>query len=356
MISQIFKTGAVLLLLATGTTMASTADADKKLKKEYPANEETNLLIKNKYGDVQFINWEKELISIEVVIEVDHSSDRKAQELLDLIDVDFDQNGNEIRAITNMDRRLNTRWFGVSKDFNIDYTIYHPASIDVEVVNSYGNIFINNMEGHLLLFLKYGDLTINELTRGNTKPVNEFHLSYGEGDIGSCNWATLYMKYFDCDVAEATALAVESKYGDHRINRASSILIDTKYDKLDIGRVKNFVAEGGYTDFDIQEVQKKLDIETKYGSLEVGYIPRGFESVSVTAEYCGIELGIEDGANYKLEAYSKYAGIRYPEDEFRVFQRIIENNETTLNGIVGTLEDPGRTVNINTRYGNARLR
>lgn len=352
----IFKTAFLLLAVGLSAPLLQATEVDKKLEKEYSIDQNSVLLIRNRHGDVKFINWDKDQVKIEVTITVEHTNERKAQDLLDLIDVEFDESGNEISAITRINDRMNTRFFGTNKDFDIDYTISHPAYLNVEVVNNYGNIFINELSGHLMLIAKYTDVFINELSRGNTKPVNEIRLAYGDAEIEKLNWAILHLSYADLTINEATALATESNYSDISFKNISSIIAESKYDDWDIRKVKNFIAEGGYTGFEIEEVSNKVDIETKYGGISIDFVPKNFESINIVAEYCGASIGIEDGASYKLEAQSKYSRISYPEEQTTIFQRIIENNSSTISGVVGPNKETSRMVNITTRYGGIRLR
>ena len=51
--------------------------------------------------------------------------------------------------------------------------------------------------------------------------------------------------------------------------------------------------------------------------------------------YMGIKLGIDESANYKLDAKLSYGGLKYNEDKFRNQKRIIENNSSEISGTIG---------------------
>ena len=68
-----------------------------------------------------------------------------------------------------------------------------------------------------------------------------------------------------------------------------------------------------------------------------------------------VRLGIEESANYKLDAKVSYGGLKYNEDNFKIKRRIVENNSNEVSGIVGKEESPSATVNIDASYGSVKL-
>jgi hypothetical protein len=112
---------------------------------------------------------------------------------------------------------------------------------------------------------------------------------------------------------------------------------------------------GGYTDLQFRKVTKKLEVETKYGKLSVENIPAGFESVSVSAGYCAVRLGIDPSACYKLDARSSYGSVKLDDDNFSPERRIVGNTSTELSGKVGKCSNPTATVSVETSYGAVRL-
>ena len=122
-----FKSALILIivqLLVLTSAFAAGEEFSKNLHKDYDADANTLLVIQNKFGDVDVNNWDKNKISIDVIITVDHKNEEKAKELIDLIDVKFSQNGNTIEAITEIDEKFNLsgimtldkKWFEFPRD------------------------------------------------------------------------------------------------------------------------------------------------------------------------------------------------------------------------------------------------
>jgi len=355
-----FKSTLLLILvqiLVISTAFAGSEEFSKNLHKEYDADANTLLIIQNKFGDVDINNWDKNQVSIDVTITIDHHNEEKAKELIDFIDVKFSQSGSTIEAITEIDDKF-SKWNSFSfgdnkKEFSIDYKINIPKNIKVDLSNKYGSVFINEITGHSKISVKYGNLKINKLSRENKKPLNEIYLAYSNGKIDECKWLNLTLKYSKLEIEGCKALIAVTKYSKLYVDKASSIVCESKYDEYRIGNIANFVTTSAYTDFDIDEITKKLEFDNRYGNLNVDYVPKDFESIEIENEYGDIDIAIDMNASYNLKGSAKYADIDYPE-EGRV-SRIKESSSLNVDGYVGTNGETKSKVHIITKYGSVDL-
>ncbi|MFO7828725.1 MAG: hypothetical protein R6V23_08910 [Bacteroidales bacterium] len=356
------KFKSILLIFITQILMVTAAFAaadefSKNLHKEFDADQNTLLLIENKFGDVDINDWDKNQVVIDVTITIDHKHEDKAKELMDYIHVDISQEGNTIKAITTIDSKFSKWNFTFSdsnKEFSIDYDIKIPKNIKLDLENKYGSVFINEIYGHAKIDVKYGNLKANKIIRDNKKPLSEIILGYSNGIIDECEWLNLTLKYSKLEIEKSKALIAVTKYSKLYVDEGSSIVCESKYDNYKIGKITNFVATSGYTELEFDEVSKRLEVDNRYGGISVGFIPKDFEKIDIDNEYGGIKLGIEAGASYKIKGYAKYANINYP-DEGRV-SRIKESNSLYVEGTVGENQNTKSEVHIQTKYGNVRLK
>ena len=105
----------------------------------------------------------------------------------------------------------------------------------------------------------------------------------------------------------------------------------------------------------MDETLKKLNYKGSYGSFTVEDIPSGFESIDTETRYMGVRLGIDESANYKLEAKVSYGGLKYNEDNFKNQKRVVGNTSNEVEGIIGKEESPSSTVNVVSSYGSVKL-
>jgi hypothetical protein len=294
-----------------------------------------------------------------VVITVDHRREEKAKELLEYLNVNFTESDNSITAETEIDDKFNkSGWFfnfdSDNKDFSIDYTIKMPSKLNLAVENKYGNVFIDEVTGHADITVKYGNLKANKVMRDNSKPLSHIYLAYSDGTVEEANWLKLTLKYSKLEIDESKALIAVTKYSKLYNDKTSSLVCESKYDHYYLGTISNLVTEAKYTDFKIDQLNKKLDIETKYGDLEIDHIPASFEELTIDNKYGHLDIEIENGASYRLKGEAEYGDIDYPSDN--KLSRIEENSDLRISGTVGKDKNTKSTVTIETKYGSVDLK
>lgn len=344
------------ILIASGTkVLAEKIEFSKVLQKEFSINPQSDLEINNKYGDVHIENWDQNSFKIVVKITVDARDKNSADDLLEKLDVEFKQEGNHISATTNIAEDFGRSHFAFGdkgKKFSIDYTVTMPRNNALKISNKYGNIFIDEMNGFVDVDLKYGDMNINKLNRGDEKPMNQIIIAYAKANIADCNWLKLQVSYSKIGIERSKALILLSKYSHGNLGKTSSLVGDNSYDTYQIDGLTNLVIEGKYSNFKINNVAKKVNINTRFTDFQIGSVPTGFESIEVNNQYGKIDIGIEPGASYRLDGTAKYTNIDYPDVNARV-NKISENTRMSVNGTIGN--NPKASVKIITEYGGVKL-
>ena len=356
---KLFYKSSILLLQAIFLLpfSLSAEEVSKEIHKEFNAASGTNLGINNKYGDITVESWANNQIVIDIKVTVALPDKSKAEKLLSYINVQFAEAENSVNATTVIDNNFSyTGWGGDSRKFSIDYTIKMPVEANLLLDNKYGDTNIGELQGLVNLNIKYGNLDIMKLTRGNVKPLNIVNISYGKASVEDVNWLDITSRYCNMfEIQNSKALLIDTRYSKFEITNVSSIVIDAKYDNINIENINNIVAIGGYTTFYISQLTKKLNIEVKYGKLAVDKIPSGFEAIDVKADYCSVDLGIDKSASYRLNANARYGDVKIDENNFKIEQRIFENTSKELIGLSGTNAATQSKVNVEASYGSVTL-
>jgi hypothetical protein len=356
--TQIYKSGFLLVCSVFLLSAASLAqEVTKEFHKEYTAGPNATLDISNKYGDVVVETSNQNQITIDVKVIVDLPNRERAEKLISYIDVQFSQEGDLVKARTVIDDKFNfSGWGGGSRRFSIDYKVKMPENINFTLSNRYGNSDLEKITGLVKLDIKYGNLTADELSRGNDKPISFLSLAYGKADIESAGWLDINLRYSgDFAINKGKALLLDSKYSKVQIEEASSLVGQTKYDNIRIQKINNLVLDAGYSDINVGELSKKLKFNGGYGNLSVERIPKGFESLESDSRYIGVKLGIDGDASYRLDARLSYGDLKFDEGNFQHERRIVENSSSETSGIVGKESSPASTVKVTASYGSVRL-
>lgn len=347
---------ATLVSIAAATTTAQ--EVTRTYSKVFPLDPVTAVVISNRYGDVTVENWDKNEVSIDVVVTAEMSTPDRSERLLEMISINFIENDTSVGATTELDSRFSTitRGSGTNR-FKIDYTIRMPGKNNLNIANRYGNIKIDEHPGWVNIDLRYGNLVALRLTRGNVKPINCIAISYGKATIDEANWLSVITRYTtDLSIRNVQAMMLDSRYSKVTIDKAGSMVVDSKYDNISVKNINNYVAETSYTNMKFGTLYNSLNLSAKYGSFEAATVPTGFESLTVDASYCGITMGIDRTAAYKLDAKVNYGSLSYCEDCIEIQRRIVESSSREIAGVAQPDKNPSATVTIKSSYASVRLR
>jgi len=350
------NTAILCMLIITAGTMAQN-EASKEIKKDFPVNSNTRLELYNQYGNVDVVNHNLPSLLINVEVKVHARDKAKADDLLNMIDINISQNGDVIKAVTEISDDFSRHFHGFKSHdggFQINYTVTMPETLPVYLSNKYGNVFIDKLVSTSTIDVKYGKLTANKILHDSKEPLTKIYLGYSTGSIQETKWIEADIKYSKLSITDSKALAILSKYSKVYITNGSSIVSESKYDTYEVDKLSNFVTNAAYGHFKINSLTGKLQFDTKYSDVIIDHISSGFEGIKVTNSYGSYKLGIDPSASYKINGYSKYASIIYPENNARV-NRINENNEMKVNGVVGSSESAKAEVTVTSHYGNIRL-
>lgn len=345
------------MIISLGVSAQGGESFTKEIKKEFTVNQNTRLELSNKYGNVDVVNTAEPLVSIIVVIKVNVRDQQRADEMLRMININITQEGDLIKAITDIDDNFGDRFrnFHTGEGgLEINYSVTMPKTLPLNLSNKYGNVFIDELTATSIVDVKYGKLTANKLLHNSQEPLTKVYLSYSNGSVQEARWIELDIKYSKINISESKALAILSKYSKVYINNGSSVVSESKYDTYEIGKLNNFLTTAAYGHFTIRDLSGKLQVDTKYTDVIVDNITPEFEGIKVTNSYGSFKLGIDPSASYKLSGYSKYCSIVYPESGTKV-SRFNENNELKVNGIVGSNPNPKAEVSVTSHYGNVKL-
>jgi len=338
----------VVLLLAIQNVYAD--DFTKSYHQEYAVTKNTILQLNNRYGDMHIENWDKNIVDIRVVVTIKTSSKSKAQNALERIKIEFNKDGNYVSATTKINESIR------NTEFSINYMVKMPKDINIELYNKYGNLFLNEVNGHANINVKYGSFTINKLNRGNVKPLNFISAAYSNGvcDIEYANWLKLEVRYSKIAVGTGIALMIDSKYSSIKVKKVKSIVAESKYDHpFRIGFVRNFICTGGYSGFEVSKLYNRLEMDLKYSNIDVNNVDTDFELIKVNLRYGKADIDIPDNVGYELKAEAAYGSVKHPNNN--KLSKIIDGTESKVWGVVGNNPNPKAKIIITSKYGNVRI-
>jgi len=344
---RVFETKSLLLsllLIVTVSFSLSAQDARKEYTESYDVSKGVTLNTDTKYTDVELITWDRSVVDILAVVEVEASSQNRAEEALKKVEVRISKSGNNIYVVTEMEN-------GWSRNVktSIDITIKAPAWVNLDMESSYGDLFIQEASGHVNLDMKYGNLKAGTFSRGNEKPYNVLDLAYSDGAVDEAGWLELGISYSDMEINVSKMLFVESKYSKLLGEKAGGIVTEGMYDKYEFDEVDSFVAELKYSGVKFDQLNKVLELHSAYTGAKIGTLSNGFDKVDAELSYGNISVGLQQGASFKFEGEARYGNVSVAGGD--QLSKVKENNSVRIWGNVGS--NPKSTINVVTKYGNS---
>ncbi|MEA3462386.1 MAG: hypothetical protein U9R49_10935, partial [Bacteroidota bacterium] len=280
---RVFKSKSLLLsllLIVTVSFSLSAQDARKEYSENYDVNKGVTLTTDTKYSDVELLTWDKSEVDILAVVEVDASSQNRAEEALKKVDIKIGKSGNNISVVTEMEN-------GWSRNVrtSIKITIKAPAWVNLDMENSYGDLFIQEASELVRIDLKYGNLKAGTLSRGNEKPYSVIDMAYSDGVIDEAGWLEVEVSYSDLEVNLSKMIFVESKYSKLLGEKVGGIVTEGMYDKYYFDEVDSFVAKLKYSGLKFGKLNKVLNLHSAYTNAKIATLSNGFDEVDASLSY-----------------------------------------------------------------------
>jgi hypothetical protein len=317
------------------------------IKKEFAVNADAQLTINNRFGEVHCTNWEKNSITIDVTITVTAADQEEADKKFRKITIDFTDSPSSVTAITNMQEMKNS---GRGR-FSIDYMINMPLTVNLDVTNKFGDIYINEIQGKAKINLSYGNLEAKKL--GNSD--NLLDIKFSKARVNWIKGAVLTLKYSDMNLDYAGSLRLDSKYSNLDAEKIISLNMAFEGGKLNMENSSAVESKSKFTDIDIQRVEQSLNLDIQYGKCDIHEMPADFTSVNIRNKYGSVSIGLSEQAKYSLEADLKFCDLDFPSDKAKFSFRSTTPTENSYKGTIGGNDSPSSKVIIHSEFGNISL-
>jgi len=360
----LYKRVILLLLLFTGLhTMGQPYKKSRSVVKSFKVGEDTEILVKNKYGNIQLIAWDKDSVRFEIQVDVSAKKESKANTNFENIDFDFVASEYYIEAKTSfagegsfwsdVKDKTNTVFTGENKT-QIDYKIYLPSTSPIEIENKYGNIFATDHYGSISIVLSNGDIKAHAFY-GKTS----IDLKFGFAKIDLIAQGNLNLSYHsEIQLDKTDDLKIESRSSRIRIDQANRLEINSNRDKYYIKDVQVINAKASYSYFEIQHLIEHITISGKYGDLDIKDLDNRVSRINFTYE--NTDVSINKNADQKLAIeliYDEKTGL-YFSDELRNKITSKEDEEQKLvktEGLLGDSNSPSIIIKGSMRAGSLRI-
>ena len=302
----------LLSILLAGILPASALHAQQYEKsreesKGFPAGAETTIQVVNKYGNIHVLPWDKDSVRFDVSIRVESGKQSKVEKTFENISIEFTESMYYVIAQTVFGNQKSAFWTDVTDLANsmlssgsaaqIDYTIYVPADNELSIENKFGNVYMTDHRGKVVIKLSNGDF------RGGSFKQMELEHSFGNVIVDNLASASLELSYSELKLKKAGELRITSKSSKATIESSSNIRINSRRDTYYFDEAGMINGETSFSYLTFHRLNGDLILTTNYGSLGIDSYGKGFSMLNVAAAYTDISSICNSGFNYYLETY-----------------------------------------------------
>lgn len=298
-------------------------EEQKTVEQTFDVGALPQLEMKGVYSDFIITTWDEPQIDFKVKIVVKSNKEKIVKYLMDIINVEFFQEGDLVKAKTVFENKTN-RSFNAS--ISIKYYVKVPEDVRMDLETRYGDIIVETVKKDFKAEVKYGSLTA-----GNLLADNEIKIKYGDLSVEYAKNINLDMKYSDCKINKIEFIDAEIGYSDFTATDIFRGVFENKYSNIRINKIKNLKAENKYSD-----MRAILDSDEP--------------NVDIDAEFSDIKLKINENASFRYDISVSYGDI--------VCGEIMKSNVGRISDgrIVGSRGDePVGSIRAELEYGDFRI-
>lgn len=329
--SMYYKKVILLTCLIAGFSMFSQVKLKKQVKETFNMTNAGELYIDNKYGDVTINGWEENSISVVIDIVVTNKKKDNAKSLLERIVPRIKSTTDFIEIVSEISEKRTSvfsRYFNKVNPFDFDksnvdinYTIYMPTHAEINVINKFGDVVLDNWKGKLKANIQHGDLWINEsLTNGNVD------IKYGSLRAKSLDYATVYIKNGRFDADSSKKLVLKSDGSTVDLLKVESLELYSSKDKINIKHINNLDGELHFTNMVIDTINSSVNLDMKIAELRVNSIKEVDAKVIIAQESSEISINI-NGISFEFNAILEQGVLRLPKTSNNVNTELLDKGK-----------------------------
>lgn len=354
-----------ILLFCLSHTAFSGGKDDTKLSKtitkSFAVPPNGNVRIVNKYGNIVINTWNKDSVKAEIKITVWGKNDKNVDKMMRRVDFDFIQSTRYLEMVTVLDRSSGffaEIWNNIGdysktllnqNKLKIEYIIYMPEHLDLEIENKFGDIYFQEYKGRLRINLSHGNIRATKFSQ------LDLDLSFGNADIQSIGDGVFNLKGTECSFPSIGNGQITSSSSEIRIKEISFLKMFSNSDrKFIVEKADEIQGSSNFSKIEINQVSDAVRIEMNYGVLEMGKIDPGFTSIDVTGKNTPITIEFTKGASFDLIVEGKEDRITIPnENSLKKSYQNERDNLVTFTGRIGISDQTGL---VKIRSGNGDIK
>lgn len=320
----------------------------KEFLKNYSKEGVNEVMISSRSGQIEVDQVEGNQIEIAATIAVTAKTGSKADELLEFIHINDTQTGAYINVETVFGKDMTFKQLLSGVEINVSYKVKIPTGIKLRLVNTEGNVFVNDFDGDLTVDIKSGNFKAEKI-KGE-----KFYIKQTSGNFDVSDVATMTGEFKSCNlkIEEGNEVNLDANSCTGNLQSITTLNIRSNGGELKLGQIEMMMGSASSTKLEVQDIGDMLKMDMRMGELNVRNIHFNFSTVEVKGSYTKVGLTFMEGAGYELEfKHTKSVRMDLPRGIQLTERPTAEKNIIVETGFVGDKKYKGK-VFLDLRNGN----
>jgi hypothetical protein len=319
---------------------------EKSISKTFSVDSDALLQTSNSYGNINVYLWDENKISIQVNIKVSGNNENKVIEKLNSIDVAFSASTSKVSAATTFD---NSNWKnGNNMNYEINYIIKIPRNGNVGLINKYGNIAIEKLNGTSNISCEYGNVNLGNFSNKS----NNIILSYsGDSSIGTIEKLNLSSQYSQIDFQNVNQIAIEGNYNGFNFQNVGSLTMSSNYTKINSKSIQKFICNGNYLTLKLGEIGNIANLNSNYSDINLTASSK-IKDITINGNYSNSKITCSSDLAFDIEVDIKYGGFK-DQIGLKYTEKTEKNTSKKYSGY--HISQGKASISVNTNYGSVQL-
>ncbi len=232
-------------------------------------------------------------------------------------------------------------------NYQINYKVKVPITNNVNLMNDYGNVYLNEIKGDANINCDYGKIIIGELHSNN----NKINIDYcSASTISRMNGGFINADYSKFTVEDAGKIDLNADYTTSVFDRIKTLDYNCDYGSLKVNNASSVIGNGDYLTTRLGSISKKVAITSDYGSIRIEQLRDGFDSVEINGDYCGIKIGTPNSP-FSFVLKLSYGSFKHDDSNIELTKQIVKSSSKYYEGYFKS-QQSGSTIKIDSDYGS----
>lgn len=332
------------------TLVQDSSIVSKSITYKVDTTKSAYLNVSTSYSNVNFIEWDKSEVGIDIKITGYGSTKEKAIKNAQRITTDWSSSNNTVNLTVSLDNpEKKIEMSEENKEFDVEITLRVPRLIYMNINNGFGNVVLKNAALNFTGDISFGTLQMNQLLG----EVNKIKVKYGTLRLGQAQYLTLNASFSEVKAEQLGKTDINSKYNTVKFHNATDVSLSSAYDNVSMENVSDINLNCQYSTIYIKQLQTSfLANHFTFNDLTIKSVSPQFKEITINGSFSDIKIPIDSKCSYRAHYKTSYGNLKYNLGTITQDQSAADLNKMDISGYNGNDPTPDAKINIDNNYGN----